>query len=341
MRTLVRVTNWLGDAVLNTAALAALKDSDPEGRITVLAIPWVADVFRHHPAVDAVLVYDRGGLHRGVLGMIGLASRIRKESFDRVYVFPNSFASALVPFLARVPQRIGYGTDGRGLLLTEVRPRPPEILRGHQVRYYLHLVGAKQPERYLPKVFVSGEERAVAGEILAHAGIDPERGVLGLAPGAAYGPAKRWFSDRFGEAARGVQERTGCGVLVFGSDADREPGEVAASRIPDRCLNLTGRTSLRELAALLSHCRVLLTNDSGTMHLAAALGTPVAAVFGSTDPDATGPLGAPSRVIRRPVECSPCFDRTCRLGHYECMNLIRVEEVVEAVLDLMGPRDDG
>jgi heptosyltransferase-2 len=341
VNTLVRVSNWLGDAVMNTAALEALKDSDPGGRLTVLAIPWVADVFLHHPAVDEILTYDRKAKHAGFRGMRETARRLKAKDFDRAYVFPNSFSSAFILYLARIPKRIGYRGHRRGFLLTHVRPFPEDVARQHQARHYLHLLEVKDPGRYEPRVFISPEEQEPAKQRLLESGLDPGDGVVGLSPGAAFGPAKRWFPERFAETAREIQNRCKCGIVILGSDADKEVGDRVAAEVPAPCLDLCGKTGLRELMALLSVCRLLVTNDSGTMHLAAALGVPVVAIFGSTDPEATGPTGEHVRVIRHPIECSPCFERTCPYGHYRCMKLVEASEVAQAASDLLERKPNG
>jgi len=341
MKTLVRVSNWLGDAVINTAALASIKHGDPGGRLVALAVPEVLGVFLHHPDVDGIMDYDRRGRDAGARGAWAVARRVRDEGFDRAYIFPNSFSSAMIPFLAGVPERIGYAAYGRSRLLTRSERRTDEILARHQVFYYLRLAGVADVDRYRPRVYVSEEETAAARVMLSARGLDPGRGIVGLAPGAAYGPAKQWFPERFAAAASRIRVETGCSVVIFGSEGDREAGARTAAVIGSGCLDLSGETTLRELMALLHLSRLLITNDSGTLHLAAALGTPVVAVFGSTEPALTGPVGGPARVIRHRIECSPCFDRTCRFGHYRCMNLVEVEEVVRAGLDLVEGRPDG
>jgi heptosyltransferase-2 len=341
LKTLVRVSNWLGDAVMNTAAISALRAEDPGGHLAVLAIPRVAEIFRHHPDVDDIMVYDREGKDAGSRGAWSTARRVRAAGFNRAYVFPNSFSSAVIPFLARLPQRIGYAGNGRSILLTDGRRKQDEIRTQHHVKHYLALVGTPEPDAYLPHVYASDEETAAGREFLAGAGLDPEAGVVGLAPGAAYGPAKQWFPDRFAAAAARIQEETGFGIVIFGSEGDREAGAETAAGISGAVLDLSGKTTLRELMGHLSLCRLLITNDSGTMHLAAALGTPVVAVFGSTEPDLTGPLGGRSRVIRHRIECSPCFDRTCRFGHYRCMKLVEVSEAAAAAMEIIRGREDG
>jgi heptosyltransferase-2 len=345
VKTLVRVSNWLGDAVMNTAAISAIRAQHPDGHLAVLAIPWVAEIFRHHPDVDDIIVYDREGRDAGFRGAWSTARRVRAVGFDRAYVFPNSFSSAVIPFLARVPERIGYAGNGRSPLLTDRKTRTDEDRKRHHVKHYLALAGATDPDSFRPRLCVSGEEVAAARDTLAGAGLDPEEGIAGLAPGAAYGPAKQWFPDRFAAAGERLRGETGCGIAIFGSEGDRKAGAEAAAGIPGSVLDQVGKTSLRELMALLSLCRVLITNDSGTMHLAAALGTPVVAVFGSTEPDLTGPVGGAARgrvrVIRHRIECSPCFDRTCRFGHYRCMKLVEVSEVVEAAREVMQGKEDG
>jgi heptosyltransferase-2 len=192
-------------------------------------------------------------------------------------------------------------------------------------------VGADSVENPLPRAYVTAEERARAKAILAVEGVSPEGPLLGICPGATYGPAKRWFPDRFAAVGSHFVKKLGAGTVVFGSEAEREIAEKVEVRIWDRVAELSGRTSVRELAALLSLCSAVVTNDTGTMHLAAAVGTPVAAIFGSTDPAATRPLGPSAVVVRRPVECAPCLKRTCALKHFNCMNAVSVEEVIEAV----------
>jgi heptosyltransferase-2 len=341
VKTLVRVSNWLGDAVMNTAAISALRAQDPEGHLAVLAIPWVAEIFCHHPDVDDILVYDRRGRDAGIRGTWSTARRVKSMGFDRAYVLPNSFSSAVIPFLAGVPRRIGYAVNGRSLLLTDRRERTDEILKQHHVRHYLELAGAAEPAAFQPRLSVSEEETAAARGTFARNGLDPEVGFIGLAPGAAYGPAKQWFPDRFAAAADRIRAEMEHGIVIFGSEGDREAGAEVTAAISGTVLDLTGKTTLRELMGLLVLCRLLITNDSGTMHLAAALGTPVVAIFGSTEPDLTGPVGGPASVIRHRIECSPCFDRTCRFGHYRCMKLVEVEDVARAGMELLQGREHG
>jgi heptosyltransferase-2 len=331
MRVLVRSTNWLGDAVINIPAIEALKKRDPSGHLTVLADPRVADVFRNHPAIDEIMVYDRMGKDWGLRGLWRVAKRIRSQGFDRFLVFPNSFRSALLPFLAQVPQRVGYPLNGRGFLLTERPGRPESLRRSHHVRYYLNLVGADRGDDFLPRVYVTDAEIARAKAILSVDGVSPEGPLLGLCPGATYGPAKRWFPERFAAVGSHFAKTIGAGAVIFGSEAEREIAAKVEVRIWDRVAELTGRTTVRELAALLSLCSAVVTNDTGTMHLAAAVGTPVVAIFGSTDPVATGPLGPSTVVVHHRVECAPCLKRTCPFGHLDCMKAVSAEEVIEVV----------
>jgi heptosyltransferase-2 len=326
---LVRAPNWIGDAVMATPTLAALRAGLPGVRITVLAQSAVAEALVGHPAIDEVVIDEHRGAHAGWRGRLRLASEIRGRGFDAVLLLTNSFGSALVAALARVPVRLGYRTDGRGPLLTIARTRPPKPMP-HMTVYYLGLVAAwglvGDPKAVL--LAVTAAERDAARRRLAEWGIGSDDRVVGISPGAAYGSAKCWPPDRFSSvAARLVHD--GAAVVALGAASERGLGETVVAGLGRRAVNAAGLTTVREAMALMTCCRHLVTNDSGPMHLAAALGVPVTAVFGPTDPGATSPVGERVVILQRAVDCAPCRYRDCPIDH-RCMTAVSVDEVYQS-----------
>jgi heptosyltransferase-2 len=361
-RILVRGVNWLGDAVMTTPALLRLREKFPDAHITLLTPEKLRDLWRHHPAVDETIPF---ALDENIFAV---AQKLRRAKFDCALVLPNSPRSALEVFLAGIPQRLGYARPWRDFFLTQAVPlratavkmhkrSAAEIQRlilqnteskipdsvipksAHQIFEYLHLVAAlgANAEPLAPQLAVTPEEVVAAQEKFGLKKM--ERPVFGLNPGAEYGPAKRWPVEKFIAAAREIQRQTDCTWLLFGGKSDAtitNQIESATGRRPPAILNLAGKTSLRELMALLKICRVLLTNDTGPMHVAAALGTPVVVPFGSTSPELTGP-GLPgdprNHLLKSAAPCSPCFLRECPID-FRCMNGISAEQVVAGVVAL-------
>jgi len=362
-RILIRGTNWLGDAVMTTPALLRLREKFPDARICLLTQSKLADLWRHHPAVDEIISFTAGE------SVFAIGKKLRVGKFNLALVLPNSPRSALEVFLAGIPQRIGCSRPWRNFFLTEpvaaragavkmrkrivseikamIADSAPHASRltphasAHQIHEYLHLTAAlgANPEPLAPQLVVTPEEVVAVRKKFGVEKIAPP--VFGLNPGAEYGPAKRWPVEKFIASAREIQSQTNCVWLIFGGKGDAAITSQIVSQLPtssSQLLNLSGKTSLRELMALLKCCRVLLTNDTGPMHVAAALGTPVVVPFGSTSPELTGP-GLPGdsrhRLLKSDVPCSPCFLRECPID-FRCMNGISVERVVEAVLQTAG-----
>ncbi len=328
-RILVRMVNWVGDAVLTLSALDALRRRYPQAGVAVLARPWVAALFAGQPAVDRVVEYPSGLVRRW-----RLARRLRTEGFDLALVFPNSLEAALVPWLAGIPRRVGRRTDGRGFLLTDPLPRA----RGgrHQAEGYLDIVrsvGADGPP--LPRLTVPAVAREAAEQLLAAHGISPAAPLIAVSPGSIYGGAKRWAADRFAAVADALTDAWGATVLLIGSARETAILADVAQRMRHRAVPLGGATTLLSLVGVLARARLLLSNDTGAMHVAAAAGTPVVAIFGPTDAEATGPLGPHCRVVRRMVPCSPCLLRECPIDH-RCMKGVLVEDVLRAAEELNG-----
>jgi len=334
---LVRAVNWLGDAVLTTPALGAVRSAFPGTRISVAAKPPVAELFLNHPDVDEILVYDKGGRHKGASGMLLMAGELRRKRFDAAILFQNAFDAALLAFLAGIPDRQGFATDGRRLLLSRSVPVTPEVLRLHHAEYYLRLVeelGVPRPAVPRMLLRVSEEERDSMRTRLASLGI-PEGGrILGVNPGATYGSAKRWYPDRFASVADTLSGEWGASVVLMGSVPEMPLSTEIEGAMKRRPVNLSGKTTVRELMALLSLCSFLVTNDSGPMHIGAALGVPLAAVFGPTDWRTTSPWTPKAKVVRVDVDCSPCMKRECDRGH-ECMLGVTAEMVVAAARELL------
>jgi len=336
---LVRVPNWIGDAVMCLPALDALGKRGAATGITVLAKPWVAPLFQSHPSISKVMIYDSGGRHGGLAGKWRLSTDLKRCGFDGALLFQNAFEAALISFLAAIPERYGYGTDGRGPLLTKrVKPAGKDVAL-HHVDYYLNLVTklglGSSGERY-PRLHLAASEKQWGKEYLREKGVDERRPLIGFAPGAAYGPAKQWPAEKFSRVALALAERCGAYPVLFGSKGDREACRLVGRGIGENHLDLSGKTNLREAMAIMSRCAVFITNDSGLMHVSAALGVPTVAIFGSTDPRATGPLGRECAVLYRKVECSPCFKRECPTD-LKCMEVISADEVIEAAMAYIGP----
>ncbi len=332
-RILVRGPNWIGDAVMCEPALSALRRRFPEAELTLLVKPAVAELFTGHPAASHVLVYEDRGQHEGLAGKLRLAQTLRRGRFDLAVLFQNAFEAALLAFLAGIPRRYGYATDGRRLLLSDPVPRPGRGAIAHQVQYYLGMLrrlGCEQTAEPPRLVLFPEEERAMARR-LAESGISGAELLIGLNPGSTYGAAKRWLPERFAEAADRLAGQYGAKVLIVGARGEEPLAQAIASQIKARTVVLSGRTSVRELMAAVKRCAVFLTNDTGPMHIAAAFGVPVVAVFGPTDWRTTAPFGTGHALVRQPVDCAPCLLRECPIDH-RCMERVTVEEVYQAAV---------
>lgn len=341
-RILIRSVNWIGDAVMTAPAIGLIRERFPQAEITLLANPLVAELFSPHAWVDRVLVFDRNGAHRGVAGRFRLAVELRKQRFDAAIILPNSFDSALVPWLARIPVRLGKSSDGRGLMLT-ARYRPDRHApSGHEVEYYVNLVRhfGCTGEAARPRLFVTPDEEQNAAGLLAAHGIRPGDFVLGINPGATFGSAKRWYPERFAEVARRLAAEWQGKVVIFGGKSEQEIAADIERRLDGASLNLAGRTSVRELMALIRRCGFLVTNDSGPMHIAAAFDIPLAAIFGPTDHSGTAPYTGKAVIVRKKIDCAPCKLRECPTDH-RCMNAVTAEDVVAAALALTGAQGFG
>ena len=322
--------------MLTTPALGAVREAFPAARISLAATPLVAELFRHHPDIDEILVYENAGRYPGVSGMLRMARDLRRRRFDAALLFQNAFNAALLAFLAGIPERSGYATDRRRPLLTRAVPVTEEIRNIHHAEYYLRMVaglGIPRPVSPRMRLGVTRDESDAMERRLSSLGIQPGKRILGINPGATYGSAKRWYPDRFAAVAESLSEEWGASVVLMGSAPERRLSEEIESFMRRKPVNLSGLTTVRELMALLSRCSFLVTNDSGPMHIAAALGVPLVAIFGPTDWRTTSPWTENAKVVRVDVDCSPCKLRECDRGH-ECMLGVTAEMVVDAARKL-------
>ncbi|MGA6927226.1 MAG: lipopolysaccharide heptosyltransferase II [Desulfosarcina sp.] len=336
-RLLIRSTNWIGDAIMTTPAVRAIRHNFPDAQISMLAKSWVAPVFAHSPHVDDIIVYDAHGRHKGVAGPIRLARELRRYRFNGAVLLQNAIEAALIAAMAGIPVRIGFDTDARRLLLTHPVRCTPAIKSIHQSGYYLEIlkgIGLDAVDRRL-ELHLGADDRAHAKQILIDHRVDPAATIVGLNPSATYGPAKQWFPERYAALGDRLRQEVGATVLIFGGPSDRQLGRTIANLMAAPAVDLSGRTRLGEAMALIDRCDAFVTNDSGLMHVAAALNTPLVAIFGSTNPVTTGPHSPTSRIVRAPIACSPCMKPVCPLGHRNCMRLITVDRVHDAVRDLL------
>ena len=333
-KILVRATNWVGDAVMSLPALRALHERFPTAEISILAKPWVADLYGREPFCHRVIPYTPSS----VSDKWRQGRALRSENFDLAILLQNAFEAAAVTFAAGIPERIGYARDGRSILLTRAIavPKRGEIPR-HERFYYLELLRRAGILEALPEsesIRLDGAPAARAAGIARFRALGLGETMVGVSPGAAYGTAKQWLPDRFASAASRVARDLGARIAIFGSAAERELCDSVAQACTAPVKNFAGETSLAEFIELAAACRVYLTNDSGAMHIASALGVPTVTVFGATDDVGTGPTGPLARIVREPVECSPCLKRECPIDH-RCMTLVEADRVALVALDLL------
>jgi heptosyltransferase-2 len=335
-RVLIRGTNWIGDVVMTLPAIAAVRQTWPRAQIFVLAKPWVADVYRLSPDVDRIIPFEEPGRHAGIRGNWRLAGELRTYGFDCAILLQNAIEAAILARLAGIPLRAGYNSDGRGPLLTHSVRRTPAIRSVHQIDYYREMVralGCTTAGRNVQLQPGKDSDKTVQ-RLIGRFGIGEKNLLIGIAPGAAYGPAKKWFPERFAAVADRLTEATGAQAILFGSNDDRQSTADVAKNARHRLIDIAGKTSLQEAMTLIARCALFLSNDSGLMHVAGALGIPTIAIFGSTNPATTSPVGEKSVVIHHPVACSPCLQPVCPTD-FRCMDAIGIDEVYAAAWKTM------
>lgn len=336
MNILIRATNWVGDAIMALPAIRAVRLKFPEARISIVARPYVADLYRDQHICDELIPYDTKAEHRGFRGRERLAEQLRDKKFDVALLLQNAFDAAWLAWRAGVPERIGYARDGRGMLLTKPIPVPKlGKIPSHEKFYYLELlrragwIDQLHDDAHIT-LDVSDSARGRAAQTLLDEGCSPNTFRIAVGAGASYGSAKCWPPARFAEVLNQLRVHGDPDIILFGtpSEADVSDGIATALRRPP--IDLTGKTSIADLPALLSQCHLFLGNDSGAMHVAAAVGLPVVAIFGPTDPQGTAPVTPRSAVVQQRPFCSPCFLRRCPIDH-RCMTTVTPDMVRAAI----------
>jgi len=336
MKIMIRATNWVGDAIMALPALRAIRQRHPEAAISIVARPYVADIYREQQISDELIPYDPNGEHRGWTGREKLIADLRSRKFDVALLLQNAFDAAWLAWRAQIPQRIGYARDARSLLLTKAIPVPkPSEIPAHEKFYYLELIRragwldqlSDEPHITLR---VPDAARQRATQTLLEAGSRPHALRIAVGAGASYGSAKCWPPDRFAKALNALLSHTDADVILFGTPAELLVSSAIAAGLQRAPINLTGKTSIADLPALLSQCHLFLGNDSGAMHVAAAVGLPVVAIFGPTDPQGTAPVTPRVTIVQQKPYCSPCFLRRCPTDH-RCMTAV-TPSMVESAL---------
>ncbi|HTA56724.1 MAG TPA: lipopolysaccharide heptosyltransferase II [Candidatus Baltobacteraceae bacterium] len=336
MKIMIRATNWVGDAIMALPTLRAIRQRHTDAHISIVARPYVADIYRDQQVCDELIHYDPKGEHRGWSGREKLAADLRARKFDVALLPQNAFDAAWLAWRAQIPQRIGYARDARSLLLTKAIPAPkPGEIPPHEKFYYLELLRRagwldQLPDEPHITLRVPDASRQRAAQILLEAGSRPHAARIAVGAGASYGSAKCWPPDRFAKALNGYLSHTDADVILFGTPSELPVSAAIAAELQRPPINLTGKTSIADLPALLSQCHLFLGNDSGAMHVAAAGGLPVVAIFGPTDPQGTAPVTPRLTIVQQKPYCSPCFLRRCPTDH-RCMTAI-TPAMVESAL---------
>jgi heptosyltransferase-2 len=326
VKILIRATNWVGDAIMALPALRAVRSRFPEAEISILARPYVAAIYKEQQVCDNMMLVEDAR---------DIVSELRTQKFDTALLLQNAFQAAWFVWRAGIPERIGYARDGRSLLLTKALPAPkPGEIPMHEQYYYLELLRRagwldSLPNESFIKLHVPEENHRRAAEFLLSQGVKSDGLRIAIGAGASYGSAKCWPPDRFAELANRLQAKAQADVILFGTPAEVSVASAIAAGMNHPPTDLTGKTSIHDLPALLSQCHLFIGNDSGAMHVAAAVGLPVVAVFGPTDPFGTAPVTPRCTVVQEKPYCSPCFLRRCPTDH-RCMTRVTPEAVETA-----------
>ncbi len=335
MKILIRATNWVGDAIMALPALRAVRNRFPEAEIAIIARPYVVDIYRDQNICDQLIPYDPKGLHAGLSGRERIAAELRVRKFDVALLLQNAFDAAWLAWRANIPERIGYARDGRSFLLTKAVPLPRDgEISSHEKFYYLELLrragwlDSVHDESFIG-LHIPEDKRRSADEFLCNSGVRKDTLRIAIGAGASYGSAKCWPPSRFAEVANRLRSEADADVILFGTAAEASVSTAISGEMRTPPIDLTGKTAIADLPALLSQCHLFIGNDSGAMHVAAAVGVPIVAVFGPTDPDGTAPVTPRCSIVQQKPYCSPCFLRRCPTDH-RCMTAITANMVEAA-----------
>lgn len=324
---ILRIPNWLGDVVNSTVIVQQIRSLMPHAEVTAFGQDYVLDVLKGHPFIDSFISYKKSKSRFEYKETAAAIRKIRQRRFDVGVLLTNSASSALTFALSSVKRRIGFADGARRLLLTDSVPFPKNKAGQHVVLTYQSLLGSSD-ERLIPQVFVTQTEQVEARQRVSAL----KRPLVGINPGSAFGPAKNWLPERFRELIQRL-EAEGIGTLLVGDASSQGLCEEIARGTA--CQSFAGKSNLRQLMAMLSICDVVLSGDSGPLHLADALGVPTVAIFGSTDPGISAPYSKRGTVLYEKQPCAPCHKRNCPI-HFPCMKAISVSSVYEACLAELG-----
>lgn len=336
MKALIVAPSWIGDTIMAQPLFARLHAKHPGLQLDALAPRWVAPVLERMSEISDVIDSPFGHGQLSLKPRWKLARRLAAGNYDAVYVLPNSLKSALVPFLAGIPKRIGFTGESRYGLIN-IRHHLDKAALPLMVERFAQL--AETPGAALPKPIFHPKIRSTATDqqkTLAELNLERPSRIVAFCPGAEYGPAKRWPAAHFAALAKSLAAR-GCAIWLFGSPKDHAVAEEISRLAPGLCRNLCGATSLAQAVDLLAMAELVVCNDSGLMHVAAAVGRRLIAVYGSSSPGFTPPLTAHAKTISLNLECSPCFKRECPLGHLDCLNKLEPQRVLDACLTREAP----
>jgi len=332
---IVRMPNWIGDMVMATPILSELRKAYPSARITAMCRAPICDLLKQDPEVDELFCFSKGSSFSRRSEKKNIIEKLRHGKYDLGVLLTHSLSSAWWFWQGKVKVRLGYDCNGRRLLLTHPTPLPENLERQHLVNTYKMLLDPLgiPLSTTSPRLFLSDKEVTEAKTLLQQHGLTKNSVIVGINPGATYGSAKCWLPSRFREVTEKLLSDPNIYVVYFGDQATAPLVKEICQGLQGRVINLAGLTSLREVASLISLCDVLLTNDSGPMHIADALGTKIVALFGSTNETVTGPFST-GKVIHKHVQCSPCYQRTCPID-FRCMKEIGSEEVYQTIVGMI------
>ena len=341
----IRESNWIGDAVMTTPAISSIKKSFPHAKLSVAANPYVAEVLRYNPCIDEFLVFASKNSNNNLLSRFRLFRQWgKKNNFDIAILFTNSFKSAFEVFLMGIPERAGFDTDGRGFLLTKKIHATAEILKKHDVEYFLELIteiGIEPQDKELTLKLSSSDE-AFAKDFFAQNNLSPTQLIVTICAGASVSP-KEWHSERYAKLCDLLIKNYKAQVIIIGSNADYPVSSKIISLMEEKAINLAGKTSLRESMAIIKNSSLYIGNNSGPMHIAAAFKTPIVAILGPSAPEKTAPYLEKEKyeLVIKPFECRPCrhnFFRECKPSANNkppCIEAIEVEDVMKGINSLL------
>ncbi len=347
MKIVVKAPNWIGDTVMITPSLKRLKKISTDAEIIVISNRGCGEVLKNNPNVNDIWIMNE---KENWTSFLKAAKKIKECKVDIGILFPNSFSSALLLYLGKVKRRVGYNRDGRGILLSDKIKLTPERLTKHQVDYYLDVLNPLEDPKSTEKwddeftkekskleIFVTDKERQLLEEYLKSKHVSLNNTIVAINPGGAFGSSKRWFPDRFGKVADFLAQKYDARIFITGSPKENEIFQEIQKSCKYPLIDSTMDMDLRLLCAFLEKCKLLITNDSGSMHIGAAINCPIISIFGPTDPNLTAPYNEKSVVVYRKTDCSPCFLKICPIDH-KCMSDIQVQDITHHIIQIFDKK---